>query len=79
MRKISDEEKYNYIKSVIMTREYCSISMIQREFEVGFPRAGKILARLQADGIVASPGDTPNNSKGCRVLVHEDPGLGSAS
>ena len=75
MRKISDEEKYQYVKSVIMTRDYCSISMIQREFEVGFPRAGKILNRLQQEGIVATPGDTPNNSKGCRVLVHEDPGI----
>ncbi|MBQ7242647.1 MAG: hypothetical protein IJS52_00335 [Bacilli bacterium] len=77
LRKISDEEKYQYVKSVIMTREYCSISMIQREFEVGFPRAGKILAKLQAEGIVASPGDAPNNSKGCRVLVHEDPNGGN--
>ena len=73
LKKMADEDKYQYVKSVIMTREYCSISMIQREFEVGFPRAGKILARLQAEGIVASPGDTPNNSKGCRVLVHADP------
>ena len=70
LRKIGDEEKYNYIKSVIMQREYCSISMIQREFEVGFPRAGKIMARLQNEGIVAAPGDSANNSKGCRVLIH---------
>lgn len=73
LRKAGDEEKYQFIKLAIMAREYCSISMIQREFEVGFPRAGKIMARLQKEGIVASPGDTANNSKGCRVLIHEDP------
>ena len=72
LKKISDDEKYNYVKSVIMTREYCSISMIQREFEVGFPRAGKILSRLQQEGIVAAPDGTANNSKGCRVLVHDE-------
>ncbi|MDY6391456.1 MAG: DNA translocase FtsK, partial [Bacilli bacterium] len=72
LRKMADEEKYQYVKSVIMTREYCSISMIQREFEVGFPRAGKILARLQNEGVVAAA-ETSNNSRGCRVLIHEDP------
>ncbi len=72
-RKASDEEKYQTIKRAIMTREYCSISMIQRTFEVGFPRAGKIFARLVSEGIVAAPGDAPNNSRGCPVLVHELP------
>ena len=70
------EAKYQYIKSVIMTREFASISQIQRDFSVGFPRAGKIFARLQKEGIVDT---TPvSSSKGCRVLVHEDPSSSSA-
>ena len=72
IRNASNEEKYLYIRSIIMTRETCSISMIQREFEVGFPRAGKILARLQKEGIVAPATDSPNSSKGCRVIVHSE-------
>ena len=72
MRNASNEEKYLYIRSIIMTRETCSISMIQRDFEVGFPRAGKILSRLQKEGIVAPASDSPNSSKGCRVLIHSE-------
>ena len=65
------EAKYQYIKSIIMTRDFTSISQIQRDFGVGFPRAGKIFNRLQAEGIVDM---TPvSASKGCRVLVHEAP------
>ncbi len=78
MRSASNEEKYLYIRSIIMTRETCSISMIQREFEVGFPRAGKILARLQKEGVVAAPSDSPNSSKGCRVVVHSEEELAAA-
>ena len=70
------EAKYQYIKSVIMTREFTSISQIQRDFSVGFPRAGKIFARLQKEGVVDL---TPvSSSKGCRVLLHEAPSTSSA-
>ena len=70
------EAKYQYIKSVIMTREFTSISQIQRDFSVGFPRAGKIFARLQKEGIVDL---TPvSSSKGCRVLIHEEASSSSA-
>ena len=56
-----------------MGREYTSISRIQREFGVGFPRAGKIMAQLQREGIVADEPDTASSSKGCRVLLHKAP------
>ena len=72
LKSASQEEKYQMIKAVIMTREYTSISQIQRDFSVGFPRAGKIFARLQAEGIVARTGDAPNSSHGSRVLKHLD-------
>ena len=73
LKNASQEEKYQMIKSVIMTREFTSISQIQRDFSVGFPRAGKIFSRLQAEGIVAKTGDAPNSSHGSKVLVHSDP------
>lgn len=70
IKNASQEEKYQLIKADIMTKDYASISFIQRTYGVGFPRAGKIFARLQAEGIVASSSDTPSSSKGCAVLVH---------
>ncbi|MBR3675072.1 MAG: hypothetical protein IKN69_02910, partial [Bacilli bacterium] len=78
----SDEDFYNMVKEQVMATEYTSISKIQRQFGVGFPRAGKLFAMLQADGIVAMAPDSPSSSKGCKVLVHapnelEDIKLGS--
>ncbi len=69
----SDDEFYEMVKEAVMQLEYTSISKIQRQFTVGFPRAGKIFNRLQKDGIVAAAPDTQSSSKGCRVLVHMDP------
>lgn len=72
-RAMANSDKYEYIKSVIMTQETTSISQIQRNFSVGFPRAGKIIAQLQKEGIVAQQSDAPGSSKGFRVLVHSAP------
>ncbi len=72
-RALANSDKYEYIKSVIMTQETTSISQIQRNFSVGFPRAGKIIAQLQKEGIVAQQSDAPGSSKGLRVLVHSQP------
>lgn len=66
------DDLYNTIKADIMTKEYTSISKIQREYGVGFPRAGKIFARLQSEGIVAAAPETASSAKGCKVLVHAD-------
>ena len=68
----SDEEKYQMIKGVIMGQETTSISQVQRTFGVGFPKAGRIIARLQKEGIVALTSDAPGSSKGFRVLKHVD-------
>ncbi len=73
MRKAAGEEKYQLIKAAVMAREFTSISQIQRDYGVGFPRAGKIFSRLQQEGIVASNTDAPTSSRGCRVLIHEMP------
>ena len=63
------DEKYEYVKSIIMGQEYASISKIVREFGFGFTRAGKIFLQLQKEGIVDKNG---NASKGCKVLVHDE-------
>lgn len=72
MRAASDDELYSSLKEAVAMRSYASVSWIQRTFGVGFPRAGKMFARLQAEGLVAREGDTASSSKGCRVLIHDD-------
>ena len=62
------DEKYEYVKSIIMGQEYASISKIVREFGFGFTRAGKIFLQLQKEGIV----DTNGSARGCKVLVHDE-------
>lgn len=65
-REIQEEELYDIIKEDLMTKEYCSISYIQRSYGVGFPKAGRLFARLQKEGVVAKSGDS---SRGCKVLI----------
>ncbi len=65
-KNASEEAQYQDIKDQVMHREYCSISFIQRSFAMGFPRAGRIFARLQKEGVVAFEGD----SRGNKVLAH---------
>ena len=79
LKAASQEEKYQMIKSAVMAREYTSISQIQRDYGVGFPRAGKIFSRLQAEGIVAKNGDAPTTSRGCPVIKHSEEKPSSSS
>lgn len=72
-----DEEYYQQLKAQVMTRQYTSISRIQRENGLGFPRAGRLFARLVNEGVVAPEPDVPGSSKGCRVLMHVDPNNGA--
>ena len=60
---------YEEIKKWVMSQEYTSISKIQRTFSLGFPRAGKMFARLEDEGIIEGEGAS-NNAKGRRVLIH---------
>ena len=50
----SEEDKYNWIKEWAMMQDYVSMSKIQRECSVGFNRAGKMVRRLQDDGILST-------------------------
>ena len=69
---LSDEEaKYIAIRDWATAQDYVSMSRIQREFSVGFNRAGKLFKRLQDEGYVAAQPDSASSSKGCRVLIHD--------
>ena len=67
LKEASEDQLYVQIKSDLVHKEYCSISFIQRTYGVGFPKAGRMFARLVKDGIVAPTGD----AKGSKVLVHD--------
>lgn len=69
-KSMQDEELYQHVLHKVITQEYASLSRIQREFSIGFPRAGKIFTRLQNEGYVSKE-TTPSSNKGCRVLIHE--------
>lgn len=73
LRQMAGDDLYSQIKAKVMTQEYASVSRIQRENGIGFPRAGRIFARLQQEGIVASAPESNSSSKGCKVLVHSEP------
>lgn len=65
-KDLAEEQLYELIKEQIMEREYCSISFIQRTYNVGFPKAGRLFNKLINDGIVDRTGD----ARGSRVLIH---------
>lgn len=62
---LDEDLRYAFIRKVVQAGDYYSVSRIQREFSVGFPRAARIFARLQEEGIVSKESD---GAKGCRVL-----------
>lgn len=67
-REMAEEELYAQLVQDTMDREFTSISYIQRTYGVGFPKAGRLFARLQKDGVVSTDSDS---AKGCKVLVHD--------
>lgn len=66
LKEASEDQLYEQIKVDLTHKEYCSISFIQRTYGVGFPKAGRLFAKLQKDGIVAFGGD----ARGSKVIVH---------
>lgn len=46
---------YEDIKKLVMAFDTCSVSFIQREMNIGYSRAARLLDKLEEDGIV-SPG-----------------------
>jgi len=61
------EDFYIMLVSNIVLRDYASMSSIQRDFNIGFNRAGRFMNRLTKDGVVSSEKEA---NKGCRVLIH---------
>ena len=70
LKEGSFEVVYEYVRDEIMKMDSISISKIQRQFRVGYPRASDIFNKLIDEGIVAPKTDSPNSSKPCEVLVH---------
>ncbi len=68
LKEATEEQLYEQIKSDLTSKEYCSISYIQRTYGVGFPKAGRLFAKLQAQGLVARQGD----SRGNKVLIKNE-------
>ena len=62
----TEEDKYNWIKEWALMQDYVSMSKIQRECNVGFNRAGKMVRRLQDDGILAL--DSEGSNRGFKVI-----------
>jgi S-DNA-T family DNA segregation ATPase FtsK/SpoIIIE len=61
----SDEKRddlYDSIKEFVLRHQEMSASMIQRKFEIGYPRAGRIVDQLERDGVVG-PADGPKPRK----------------
>lgn len=62
----SDDQLYEIIKTDIQSREFCSISLIQRTYGIGFNRAGKMFNRLRSDGYLDLT-DVPG--RGSKVII----------
>ncbi len=64
--KISSDDKrdelYDQIKEFVLRHDEMSASLIQRKFEIGYPRAGRIVDQLERDGILG-PADGPKARK----------------
>jgi S-DNA-T family DNA segregation ATPase FtsK/SpoIIIE len=61
----SDEKRdslYDEIKEFVLRYDDMSASLIQRKFEIGYPRAGRIVDQLERDGVLG-PADGPKPRK----------------
>lgn len=69
-----DQEKvdplYPEVREYVYGLKYCSMSNIQRTFNVGFNRAGKLFNQLIRDGIVSA--EEGLASRGKEVIIHSE-------
>lgn len=56
------DDLYDEIKAFISRYDEMSASLIQRRFEIGYPRAGRIVDQLERDGVLG-PADGPKPRK----------------
>ena len=76
-KDVADDELYKMIKEDTMTQEFTSISKIQRGYGIGFPRAGRMFAKLQNEGIVATTGDAKGSKVLVRTPINNEPQMGT--
>jgi S-DNA-T family DNA segregation ATPase FtsK/SpoIIIE len=56
------DELYDQIREFVIRHQEMSASKIQRKFEIGYPRAGRIVDQLERDGVLG-PADGPKPRK----------------
>ena len=62
------DDIYEEAKKIIMTMKTCSVSMLQRKFNLGYARAARIVDMLEEEGIISSA----NGAEPRIVLAHKD-------
>lgn len=70
IKDAANEDMYLEIKSWVMSHDYTSISKIQQNFNLGFPKASKYFVRLAQEGVISDVNEA-NNAKGRKVLLHD--------
>lgn len=63
------DEKYNEILAWVATQKEVSASLIQRRYQLGYPRAARLIENLEAEGVVSSA----SGSKPRQVLLGNSP------
>ena len=65
-----EEDKYLAVREmVVLCDEYISPSRLQRNYSLGFNRAGRYFQRMQEEGVVSKEA---TGNKGYKVLVHDN-------
>jgi len=65
MNEITVKDKlYKKAKVIVLQDKNCSISYLQRNLEIGYNRAGKIVELLEAENII-----TPPDTNGIRKII----------
>lgn len=59
------DPSYNAAVAIVKSAGRCSVSMIQREFKLGYNRAARIIDAMEIDGIVS-----PADEKGVRQVIN---------
>ena len=67
------DERYNEILEWLQTQKEISASLIQRRFQLGYPRAARMIETFERGGIVGPA----NGSKPRQVLIHNLKDLGA--